>query len=62
MVLWYTYDCLDLYDGYLGAIDGFCYADDVCGNWTVPDLILLHGFFCCLAGHRFMQCDQIMRW
>ena len=43
VVLWDPYDFLDLYDGYLGAIYGFCYADVIGGNWTVYDLVLLDG-------------------
>ena len=38
-------DFLALYDGYLGAIDGFCSSDVICGNWTVTDLIILDSFF-----------------
>ena len=45
VVIWDPYDCLDLYDGYLGAIYGFCYADIVSGNRTVSDLVLLNGLF-----------------
>ena len=41
LVLWDTSYCFALYDGYLGAIDGFYYADFVCGNCTVPDVIFL---------------------
>ena len=45
VVLWDPSDLLALYDRYLGAIYGFCSTDVVCGNWEVPDLILLGGFF-----------------
>ena len=45
VLLWTPYDCLALYDGYLGAIDGFCSADVIGGNQTVSDLVLLYGFF-----------------
>ena len=45
MVLWYHYDCLAFYDGYLGAIDGFFSADVIGGNWTFYNLVLLDGFF-----------------
>ena len=31
--------------GIWGPIYGFCYYDVVCGNWSVPDLILLDDFF-----------------
>ena len=45
MVLWDTYDCLALYYGYLGAIDGLYSADVIGGNWTVSDLVILDGLF-----------------
>ena len=45
VVLWDPSDCLALYDGYLGAIDGFCSADVIGGNRTVSDLVLLDGLF-----------------
>ena len=45
MVLWAPTDLLALYDGYLGAIDGFFSADSIGGNWKVSDLVLLDGFF-----------------
>ena len=45
MVLWATYDCLALYDGYLGDIYGFCSADVIGGNQIVSDLVILDGFF-----------------
>ena len=38
-------DCLALYDGYLGVIDGFYSANFICGNCTVPGLVLLDGLF-----------------
>ena len=45
MVLWDPSDCLALYGGYLGTIDGFCSADVIGGNRKVSDLILLDGLF-----------------
>ena len=45
MVIWDPSDCLDLYDGYLGVIDGFCSSDVIFVNCTVPDLVLLGGLF-----------------
>ena len=45
MVLWDTSDCIALYYGYLGAIDGFYSADFIGGNQTVSDLIILDGLF-----------------
>ena len=45
VVLCYPYDCLALYDMYLGAIDGFCFNDVIGGNWTVSYLVILNGFF-----------------
>ena len=45
VVLWYPSDCFALYGGYLGAIYGFFSDDVICGNWAVPDLIILDGFF-----------------
>ena len=45
VVLWYPSDCLALYGGYLGNIDGFYSAGVFCGNWKFPDLILLGGLF-----------------
>ena len=44
MVLWYPYDFLALYDGYLGSIYVFCSADVIGGNLTVSDLVCLDGF------------------
>ena len=45
VVVWSPSDFLALYSGYLGGIDGFLSAYFVCGNWTVPDLIILNGLF-----------------
>ena len=45
MVIWASSDWLDLYDGYLGSIDGFFSADAIGGNRTVYDLVLLNGLF-----------------
>ena len=45
VVLWATSDCIALYDGYLGSIDGFCSADVISVNPTVSDLVLLDGLF-----------------
>ena len=45
MVLWDNSDFLAFYDGYLGDIDGFCYADVIGGNRIVSDLVPLDGFF-----------------
>ena len=45
VMLWGPSDVLALYDGYLGGIYGFCSSDAVCGNWKVPDLVLLNGLF-----------------
>ena len=45
LVLWDPSDCLALYHGYLGAIDGFWSDHIIGGNWTVSDLVLLDGFF-----------------
>ena len=50
VVLWDPSDCLALYGGYLGTIDGFCSADVIGGNRTVSDLILLDGLFKGLCG------------
>ena len=44
VVLWATSDCPAFYDGYLGAIDGFCSDDVVCGNLKAPDLVIFNGF------------------
>ena len=41
VVIWDPYDCFALYDGYLGAKYGFFSCDVICGDWTVPDLIIL---------------------
>ena len=45
VVLLDSFDCLALYDGHLGATDGLCSADVICGNQTVPNLFLLDIFF-----------------
>ena len=45
MVIWAPFCCLDLYDGYLATIYGFCSADVMVDNWTVSDLVLLDVFF-----------------
>ena len=45
VVRWAPSDFIALYDGYLGAIYGFCSADVIGGNRTVSDLFLLDGFF-----------------
>ena len=45
VVLWNPSYFLALYDGYLGAIDGFCSAYFIGGNRTVSDLVLLDVFF-----------------
>ena len=45
VVLGAPYGCLALYDRYLLAIDGFCYADVIGGNLIVSDLVILDGFF-----------------
>ena len=46
MVLWCSGILLiAFYDGYLGAIDGFCSTDFIGGNWKVYDLVLFDGFF-----------------
>ena len=45
VVLWDTSDCLELFDGYLGGIDGFFSADVIGGNRKVSDLVLFDGFF-----------------
>ena len=45
LMLWDPSDCFALYDGYLGAINVFCSDYVICGNWTVPDLIILYVFF-----------------
>ena len=45
VVIWAPSDCLALYDGYLGFIYGFFFADVIGGNRTVSDLILLNGLF-----------------
>ena len=45
VVIWDPYNFLTLYNGYLGAVDGFCSADVIGGNWTVSNLVLLDGFF-----------------
>ena len=45
VVLWNTSYCLDLYDGYLGDIYGFCSAYVIGGNWKVSYLVILDGFF-----------------
>ena len=50
VVRWDSSDFLALYGGYLGTIDGFCYADVIGGNSTVSDLILLNGLFKGLCG------------
>ena len=56
VVIWDLSDCLALYDGYLGNIYGFFYADVIGGNPTVSDLYLVFTcfnpnmvsvFFCC---------------
>ena len=43
VVLWDPSDFLELYDGYLGGLDGFCSSDVIGGNWTVSDLVILDG-------------------
>ena len=45
VVLWGTSDFFAFYGSYLGSIDGFCSADVVCGNFKVPDLVLLGNLF-----------------
>ena len=45
VVIWDPSDCLELYDGHLGAIYGFCSSDVISDYWTVYDLVLLDGFF-----------------
>ena len=45
VVLWDTSNCIALFDGYFGGIYGFCCDDFICGNWKVPDLIILDGLF-----------------
>ena len=60
VVLWYPYDCLAFYGGYLGAIDGFFSADVIGGNRIVSDLVLMDGFFkFCVDGHRKSCCNII---
>ena len=58
VVIWAPSDCLALYDGYLGDIDGFCSADVIGGNRTVSDLVLLDGFLkVCVDGHPISCCN-----
>ena len=41
VMLWASSYCLALYYGFFGAIDGFCSADVIGGNWEVSDFIFL---------------------
>ena len=45
VVLWDIYDCLALYDEYLGAIDGFFSADIIGVNLKASGLVLLDSLF-----------------